>query len=230
MASESEVKYWYLRNHALFSHLNENEVQDLCVMSAYKKAKKNEVIYFSDQDISRIFILKEGRIKIAHYDERDTEIVSEILKEGDIFGEITLSGSKNTSNEFAQALTEQVVMCSFTIANFEAVLKNNPLLAIEYTKKIGKKLTTIRNKYSDIVLKDVRTRIVEFFRNYALSEGNRKGQQVIIQTFLTHQDIANITAASRQTVTTVINQLQAENKLHYEGRKRIFIPNIEELV
>lgn len=223
---ETNSKYWHLRNHNMFSQLNEEEIGNLCIISAYKKAKKNEIIYFSNQDLDRLYILKEGRIKIAYYDENDTEVISEILMEGDIFGEVSLRKSQGENHEFAQAISDEVSMCSFTLENFKELLRQNPDLAITYSQKIGDKLRNINTKYSDLICKDVKERVLAFFRRNAMQEGKRKGDRVELNMYLTHQDIANYTASSRQTVSTIIGDLEKAGKLTYQGRKKVIIPNI----
>jgi CRP/FNR family transcriptional regulator, cyclic AMP receptor protein len=45
---------------------------------------------------------------------------------------------------------------------------------------------------------------------------------------LTHQDIANLTATSRQTVTTVLNDLRERNVLTF-SRNRLLIRNLAQL-
>jgi CRP/FNR family transcriptional regulator len=224
-----EIKYWYLRNHDLFNHLNEVDVNDLCIVSSFKQGKKLEIIYFSDQQIDRLYILKQGRIKIAYYDEKEEEIVSEILKEGDIFGELSLRQSDNKNQEFAQVISDEVSICSFTLENFQNVLRNKPDLAIAYTQKVGDKLKTMGTKYSDLIFKDVKTRIINFFKYTAKNEGKWDGERVELNMYLTHQDIANFTAASRQTASTIINELIKDGKIIYDGRKKVIIPNIEKL-
>ena len=47
--------------------------------------------------------------------------------------------------------------------------------------------------------------------------------------YLTHQDIANYTAASRQTVSTIINELIKDGRIVYDGRKKVVIPDITKL-
>lgn len=42
-----ELKYWYLRDHQLFSVLNLDEIKQLCIITGFKKANKREIIYFS---------------------------------------------------------------------------------------------------------------------------------------------------------------------------------------
>ena len=225
----SDLKYWYLRNHALFSQLNEDDIQELCIISSFKTAKKGEIIYFSDQKIDRLYSLKQGRIKIAYYNEKQEEVVSEILKEGDIFGELTLKQYENKNQEFAQVISDEVSICSFTLENFHGVLRKKPDLAIAYTQMVGDKLKTMGGKYADLIFKDVKMRVVNFFKLNAENEGKWDGKKVELNMYLTHQDIANYTAASRQTVSTVINELIKDRKIIYDGRKKVVIPDITKL-
>ena len=224
-----DIKYWYLRNHTLFSQLKEDEIKELCIISSFKTARKGEIIYFSDQKIDRLYSLKQGRIKIAYYDEKQEEVVSEILKEGDIFGELTLKHSENKNQEFAQAISDEVSICSFTLENFQSVLRKKPDLAIAYTQMVGDKLKIMGTKYTDLIFKDVKTRVVNFFKLNAENEGKWDGKKVILNMYLTHQDIANYTAASRQTVSTIINELIKDGKIIYLGRKKVVIPDITKL-
>jgi CRP/FNR family transcriptional regulator, cyclic AMP receptor protein len=223
---ELNTKYWHLRNHNLFSQLNEAEITNLCVITAYKKAQKNEIIYFSNQDLDRLYILKKGRIKIAYYDKNDNEVISEILMEGDIFGEVSLEKSKSESNEFAQAMSNEVSMCSFSLENFKELLRQKPDLAITYSQKIGEKLRHISTKYSDLLFKDVKERVLAFFKRNAKFEGKWNGSRVELNMYLTHQDIANYTATSRQSVSTIIGELEKEGKIIYQGRRTVIIPDI----
>ena len=70
-----ETQYWHLRNHKLFSVLTNAQIDDLCIMTRYKKASKGEIIYFADEPEKRIFILKKGTIKICEHDEKGNEVV-----------------------------------------------------------------------------------------------------------------------------------------------------------
>lgn len=225
----SDLNYWYLRNHNLFEQLNDIEINELCIISSFKKAKKGEFVYFSDQDIQRLYILKKGRIKIAYYNSEELEVISEILVEGDIFGQTSLKDHPNSNKESAQVLSDDVFVCSFTIEDFLKVLHKKPDLAIGYAQKVGDKLHVLENKYSDLIFKDVRTRVIDFFKLNAKYEGKWEGDKVEIGMFLTQNDIANFTASSRQTVSTIINDLIREGKIIYQSRKKVIIPDIRNL-
>jgi CRP-like cAMP-binding protein len=225
----SDTQYWHLKNHNLFEHFNENDLNDLCIISSFKKGKKAEIIYFSDQEIDRLYILKQGRIKIAYYDDTQEEVVSEILKEGDIFGELSLKKSTNKNKEFAQVISDEVSICSFTLKNFQNVLLTKPDLALAYSQMVGDKLKIMGTKYADLIFKDVRTRVINFFKLNAKYEGTWEDNRVTLNMYLTHQDIANFTAASRQTVSSIINELIKEGIIIYDGRKKVVIPDITKL-
>lgn len=219
-------KYWYLRNHKLFDQLNSKEVEDLCIVSNMKNAEKNDVIYFSESEVKKIFILKVGTVKICREDDSGKEMITEMLTEGDIFGHLNTSGNRY---EYAKVLSDHVRLCFFEVPNFMNVLQNNPTLSIKFADVVNEKLISFQQKYEDLVFKDVDTRVLDFFRRYAKHHGKINGNTIEMEMMLTHQDIADYTASSRQSVTTIINRLVEKGKIVYEGRKKVIIPNIKEL-
>ena len=95
-----ELKYWYLRDHKLFRTLSMNQIKQLCIITGFKKANKGDVIYFSSSEVSRVFLLKKGNIKIVSVDEDGNETIKDIIEKGDLFGELELDSDRN-SNECA---------------------------------------------------------------------------------------------------------------------------------
>jgi CRP-like cAMP-binding protein len=50
----------------------------------------------------------------------------------------------------------------------------------------------------------------------------------MIPTRLTHKDIAALTGTSRQTVTTILNELKEQNLINFD-RRQILIRDLEKL-
>ncbi len=220
------IKYWYLRNHELFAQMNEAEIKGLCVITGFRKAHKNEIIYFAHEPVRRIYLLKKGIIKIVSGDEEGNEVIKEIIQQGDLFGEITLSRTAGNESEYAKAITDEVIICSFTLNDFEQVLEKNPAISLKYTKRMGDKLKALENRYANLIFKDVRTRLVDYLKAFAQTHGKLENNQLTVKNYLTHQDLASLTGSTRQTVTSILNQLEKENKLFY-SRSQIIIPNVE---
>lgn len=222
-----ELKYWYLRDHKLFRTLSYSQIKQLCIIVGFKKAKKGEIIYFSNSEVPRIFLLKKGNIKIVSIDDNGNEQIKDIIQKGDLFGELTLESDKN-SNEYAKALTDEVSICSFLLSDFEDLMMRNPSLALSYTKFVGLKMKRIKNNYTNLMSKDAKTRLLCFLSDWAESQGNIENNSVVIENYLTQNDIAQIICTSRQTATILVNELEEIGLIHY-GRKEILIPDLKKL-
>jgi len=92
------LKYWNLRDHKLFRALSFSQIKQLCIIVGFKKASKGEIIYLSSSDVPRIFLLKKGNIKLVSVDEDGNESIKDIIRKGDLFGELTLENDKILTN------------------------------------------------------------------------------------------------------------------------------------
>jgi len=222
-----ELKYWYLRDHKLFRTLSFSQIKQLCIITGFKKASKGEIIYFSSSDLPRIFLLKKGSIKIVAIDDDGNETIKDIIQKGDLFGELTLEAD-NKNEEYAKVLSNDVAICSFLMSDFEDLLLRNPTLALSYTKFVGLKMKRIKNSYANLISKDAKTRLYQFLKEWAEQEGVPSGNAVVIENYLTQNDIAQIICTSRQTATQLLNEMETNQLLNY-NRKEIIITDITKL-
>ncbi len=216
-----------LRNHLLFKQLTFKECSQLNIVTGYIKPKKNEYVYFDKFSHDRLYFLKKGYIKIGYYDEQGNEVVREILKSGDIFGQIGLERYDN-EGEFAKAIKGDASICSFTIEDFEAILQKRPDLAVSFTKLVGLKFKKLQNRLSNIVYKDVKQRLLDFFITFSESNNLTQQEKIEVSNYLTHADIASLIGSTRQTVTTLINKMEEDGVLQFD-RKQIVIPSFTQL-
>ena len=84
-------------------------------------------------------------------------------------------------------------------------------------------------RLESLIFKDARARIIDFLKDSANKRGRRVGYEMLLKHCLTQQDIANITGTSRQTVTSVLNDLRKENLIYF-NRRTILIRDMERLV
>ena len=223
---KNEAKFWSLRNFFLFNELTEDEM-----MAMKKKMRdfvhcKNEYIYLAEKSTDYVYFLKEGFVKIGTVSEDGKEIIKDILQPGEIFGELSLNLPGGSKDEYAQALGDNVVICAINKADFESILWELPSLSIKVTKMLGDRLVKMERKLRSLVFKDSRSRIIDFLIELGEDNGRKVGDETLIDNLLTHQEMANLTATSRQTVTTVLNELREKNLIYFD-RKRILIRDLD---
>ncbi len=218
-----------LRNYDLWSHLTDEEFEEIKLVHNFLEAKKGDYIYFESFMLDKLFFIKEGFIRIGFINEKGEEVIREIVQKGEVFGQFTLT-RENVHGEFAQAHKTDVSLCAFNISDFEKILAGKPGLAIHYSKQIGKKLRNAENRIVNLLHKDVRSRLLGFIYNLAVQQGcSGSAKEFSMESFLTHDDIARLIGSSRQTVTSIINETQSYG-LFQMNRKVIFIPDVNGLL
>ena len=134
---------------------------------------------------------------------------------------------QNKRRDFAIAV-EDTQACIITIDEMKNLMRNHSQLNIFMMQLMGNRLLKMERRLESLVFKDSRTRIIEFLHELAKDKGQRVGYETLVRGFLTHQEIANLTATSRQTVTTILNELRRENIITF-NRRRLLIRDLDKL-
>jgi CRP/FNR family cyclic AMP-dependent transcriptional regulator len=224
----ADKKMLLIRNYDLWNHISDEEYEELNFVHNFIEAKKGGYIYFEAFNHNKLYFIKEGYIKIGCIDEAGNEVIKEIIQQGELFGQFTLE-KNNLNGEFAQAYKADVSLCAFNIDDFEKLLNRKPEIALKYTKQVGNKLRNIQNRLVNLLNKDVKTRLLNFFwQLLQLNTTDDKPEERCIPNYLTHEDIAHLVGSSRQTVTTMINELAGEGVLSY-NRQQICFPDVKKI-
>jgi len=213
-----------LRGFDVFEHITDEEYEELGLVHNYLEANSGDYIYFPYQNRNKLYFTKTGFIKLGYIDEQGNEIIKEIIQKGEVFGQLTLE-KNNEQDEFAQAYKSQVSLCAFTMEDFIRLLQRKPDMAIAFSFHLGNKLKKVENRLLNILNKDVKSRLVQLLLQLAADNKNTSGNRVVIEKFLTHDDIAKLIGSSRQTVTTTLNQFEKQNLISI-SKKEILINDL----
>jgi len=218
---------WYFENVDLYDLLCPHKVPSIKEKHSFHYFNKNEYIYFEDEPSKYIYLIASGRVKIGSYKEDGKEVVKAILSTGEIFGELALAGEEKRQ-DFAQSLDDKTAICSMSISDMQQLMANNRPLNFKIIKLIGIRIKKLERRIDSLVFKDARSRIIDFLRDMAIEKGKKVGYEVMFRNYLTHKDIASLTGTSRQTVTTVLNELKEKNLINFD-RRRFLIRDMDKL-
>jgi CRP-like cAMP-binding protein len=223
-----EKKLWYFNGFNMLSVLSDEEKMQISKMVIDKETSKKEIVHFSDDSADKIYFLKKGKVKISKYSEQDKEMILSILGPGEIFGETGVTGQK-AYGSVAEVL-EDAVICSLSIHQLEGMLKKNPAFNFSVTKFIGLRYLKVQSRLESLVFKTAPERIRGFIKEMADEHGKTliNGTEIVVKLKLKHEDIAKLTATTRQSVTTELNNLEKKGVILFD-RKRILVKNYSEL-
>ena len=155
------------------------------------------------------------------------EIIKSIIHPQAMFGEMCLMGQEKRV-DFAKTMNSGVEY--FTVSNkvFSQLMKSNRELNDNFMDIIGKRLTQAESRLESLIFKDARSRIIDFLKDSLDKRGRKVGFEMMFKHSLTQQDIANLTGTSRQTVTSVLNELKKENLIYFT-RNSILVRDVAKL-
>ncbi|MEQ9423921.1 MAG: Crp/Fnr family transcriptional regulator [Cyclobacteriaceae bacterium] len=218
---------WYLEKVDLYDLMCPTKSPDLEDKHAPNLFKKDDFIYFPDEPSNHVYLIANGRVKIGSYSDSGKEVIKAILGEGEIFGELALTG-EGTRSDFAQVLDNDTRICQMSIEDMRNMMRDNETMNLKIFKLIGLRMKKIERRLESLVFKDARTRVVDFLMELAEERGQKVGFETMVKSHFTHKDIASLTGTSRQTVTTIMNELKEKNLINFD-RRRILIRDLEKL-
>ena len=212
---------------SFFDVLTSEERRRLGEMMEFKIKPKYSFIYLPDEPSDTVFFLEKGTVKIGTHSPDGKEVIKSLIHPKAMFGELGLIGETNRQ-DFAQALKEPVHLYTLKVEDFKRLMRSNYGLCDRVMSQFGTRLIKAESKLESLIFKDARTRIIEFIKDSVQKRGRRIGYEMLLKHSLTHQDIANITCTSRQTVTLVLNELR-KSDLIYFNRGKILVRDMTKL-
>ena len=183
--------------------------------------RRREYVYLPFENPEKLYVVRRGFVEIGVLSRDGRELTLDVLGEGESFGAVLLPGGKG---EFARAIGPAVVE-DLQREDLDLLLRKEPGITIGLLKAVQSRHREMAEKFQQMVFLDVRSRIASMLLGLYGKCGDGRG---LIPISLTHQDIANITCTSRQTVTLVLNELK-KSDLIYFNRGKILVRDMTRL-
>lgn len=225
MADKS--KLWYLENFNLFESIDHRNMEKLNSITSMQEIQKSQPIYFAQDPSNSIFFLKKGRVKLTRTSAEGKEMIVALINPGDVFGEMSIVDDTERTD---YAITmDKCLICAISKNDFREFIEKNPSLNLKLTKLIGFRMRKYSERIEGLIFKDAQQRVISFLLNLADEQGKKIGNEIFVKPFLTHQDIASLTACSRQTVNSILTSLREDGAIDFDRRKLI-LKNRNELL
>lgn len=188
--------------------------------------KKGQHIYRQDTFDPYIYVVKSGTVKVVTSGDTSREVIKAVLFEDMVFGESAINLENRDSA--AVALETGTVVLAIDINAVKKVMSENFNFCLFVMEEMRTKLAFAEKRMASLVVSDARGRIVDFIKYNASKTGTLVGLETLVKHSLTQQDIANYTGTSRQTVTSVFNELRNDNLIYFK-RKSILVRDLDSL-
>jgi len=184
---------------------------DLLEIAEQHHFAKSESIFQAGSDSEYVYILKTGQVKIYELSSQAKEVILWFCFPAEIFG---LSETTNEAKRsvYAHACADSDVYLIQRNA-FNHFLLQHPDAAMCTIDLLSCRLRGLSDLISNLTSDDVTSRVIKLLIRMSSLYGAQEKEVLSINIQLTHQEIADMVGASRQTVSSTINQLKREGLL-----------------
>lgn len=218
----------HMKSHVDFvGRLDARAQADLAGVSRELVLRRGDTVFRAGDPGRGVFVLRRGRVKISQRSGAGREVILWFCGEGEIFGmaEATRGGSRVVNAD----VSEEAVVWSVTASAFRKFVAQHPSAALLALESFAVRLRDLSDALVNIVSDDVRLRVVKVILRLGARYGTRRNDRVLVAIPLTHQEIADMIGTTRQSVTSVLNELKGAGVLAFD-RHRIQIASERDLV
>jgi CRP/FNR family transcriptional regulator, cyclic AMP receptor protein len=221
-------KLWCFEDFDLFENMSREEIESVEEHVFTKSLKRGERINFDKKYNKYVYLLSDGVLKVVATDDDDNHAIVSLIRKGNIFGALPLLGDFEVSEDYAEAL-EDAVVCFIDTEKLKQWMTDNHDLRTKIRGHIGERLRKVENRLLSMIFKDAKTRIHEFIVEFVKEFGTYNGDHYEVKNFLTNDEVAKLTATSRQTVNSILNELRDKNMIEY-NKDILIVPDSSPLM
>jgi CRP/FNR family cyclic AMP-dependent transcriptional regulator len=214
----------FLATIPLFGGLDAAEIARFGDLARERAYPKGSIIVFEDDPGDSMFIVREGRVKVVLIGEDGREVILGVLGVGEHFGELSLiDGQPRSAHVIAMEDAQLIVLRR---EDFRRRVQESPSVAWALLEAMSRRLRKADEQIGSLVLLDVDGRIARLLLDAAPADGAG-----VVERRLTHQTIAQMIGASRETVSRALRDFQ-ERGLITVHRRQIAVtdrPGLEKM-
>jgi CRP/FNR family cyclic AMP-dependent transcriptional regulator len=202
----------FLATVPLFGGLDREELDRFAELTREKSYPRGSVILFEHDPGDSLFVVRSGRVKVVLVGEDGREVILGVLGVGEHFGELSLIDDRpRSAHVIAMDDADLLVLRR---EDFRKRVESSPAVAWSLLSELSRRLRQADEKIGGLVLLDVPGRIARLLIDLADEAGSPT-----IEKVLTHQTIAQMIGASRETVSRAMKEFQDANWITVEHRR-----------
>jgi CRP/FNR family transcriptional regulator, cyclic AMP receptor protein len=189
------------------------------------KFPRGAFVWQPDDRADKLYFLKTGRIGIAGIDRDGSEVILAIIVGGEPFGELCFCGGVTERRNSIARATAASIALEITVEDFVAYMRQTEEILGKFLFTICIRLAHAERRIGILAMRGVEARLGHALLHLAQTRGvpvgsNRAGE---LKLAVTHEELAGMTALSRQRVTIMMNRFRQLGLIQYARTQPLII-------
>jgi CRP/FNR family cyclic AMP-dependent transcriptional regulator len=203
---QDNYKNEFLKKIQLFSSFTDKEIEQLISKLIIKKFKKHETILHEEDTNEFMYIILFGKVKAVRVTEDGKEIILAVHQAGEFFGEMSLIDGRTTPASVIA--TEDSLAAIVSKKDFYSILFAQSKVMMSLLKIFCTRLRKCWDTIQLLNFNNASQRTKMLLLMLSDEYGKKSAEGITLNIKLTHQDVAEMTGMTRETVTRILDKLQ----------------------
>jgi len=205
----------------LFCSFTDKEIDDVVSKARIRKFRKNRTVLNEDDTNHYMYIILKGRVKVVQMTEDGKEVILAVHKYGESFGEVSLIDGKTIRASVVSI--EDSVIADIARKDYIFLVMNNKKMLENLLSILCVRLRESWDKIQMLSLASASARMKMLLQLLSEEHGRKTPEGIAVNIRLTHQDIANMTGISRETVTRIMDKWHKDGEIGIIENRRILL-------
>ncbi len=186
--------------------LSDEELEKLARQNPDIRLHEGEILFGPEEVAERLYIVKEGRIRLYKVSPEGNEITLTMVNQGRVFGEMALTAQR-LREVYAQA-AQPSLLISLSQEVLKELIRNNPEVGIRLIERLSERVRALESRLEDVSFKEMPARLASLILQLMESEGVKTEEGYKIPTHYTHEQLATMINAHRVSVSRAFRSLR----------------------
>jgi len=174
---------------------------------------KGQTIYGQHQPSGAVYLVISGKVKVARLAGDGRQVVVDIYRPDDLFGESALLDAPPRSDQ-AVAMEDTRLM-SWSSAEIEAAIAKRPRLGMALLQILVQRTGDLARRVESLSVDNIARRLARSLLRFAERMGTQGQDGTVCMAPFTHELLAQYVGTSREIVTHYMSQFRREGLLRY---------------
>ncbi len=208
-------------------HLVLEDFEGAGIRVAERRLAAKDMIFAPGDPDDQVYFLLEGTVRLYKIYGDYKEATVALLREGDVFGELSLQETSR-QNAFAEAITPaRVAVVRKSVLN--EVTKRCPEFALRLFSSFSERLRQSDETIESLLDREVSARLATLLSHLGDRFGEPDGSGTVLKVRLTHQDLANMIASTREAVSKEMSEFQRAGLIETRNHRIVVNRQLEDL-
>jgi DNA-binding response OmpR family regulator len=196
----------------------DDQVQNLSAFREMMRSRKQvhykagDPVYEEGKSSLHFYMIERGVVKAHKFDSRGKEMITELYKEGDFFGNLGFN-KNSTYGEYATAIEESVLYIA-SKDELREILRHNSTISMELLEEMGDHLLGVKEQLLEIAYASVRRKTARTILLFA-----RKIKKNPLHSIrISRSDLAGVAGIASETLIRTLSDFKKEGLIEIEGR------------